>query len=202
MAGRVYGRLSFVKTWPAVALLFVAFGLCQVGFGLRARYLGPCNEVPDGLWPNYTDEELHCRLAKFGPAGRNVYAVTECTLDVAFPLVCTALFAALLARVYSRKTARRLVFVPLLAMVADLCENACLAYLAWSFEDGHVAWSCWAAACTAVKYLLYMLSLALVGVGAVLTLVRCRRHRGLRAAALRPVPPPAGGPAGPGGAGT
>jgi hypothetical protein len=176
----VYGKWSFVATRPGFILLLVAFALCEAGFEVRKRYLGP---APDARWPSYTDRELHDRLADFGAAGRRAYAVTELTLDALFPPVYAGLFAALIAYCYPKEVARRLVFVPLLAMTADLCENVCLAYLAWTYQDGHVAVTCWAAACTAAKFVLFALSLALVAAGAVITLVRYlwRRRQGAAA---------------------
>jgi hypothetical protein len=189
MGDNVYGKWSWITNWRAVVLLGIAFLLCVACFAGRTRYLG--GRAPDGEWPPLTPECLHKRLENFGEARRTVYAVTECTLDLIFPLAYTALFAAGLAYFYPRKAARWLVAVPLLAMAADLCENGSLTYLALTFPGGPVALARWAAACTAAKDVLWALSAALVVVGMVVTLVRSlwRRRRGAAAP-------------GPGGAGT
>jgi hypothetical protein len=170
----VFGRASAVAGWPAVALLFATYALCDIGFGLRAKALAACTKVPDATW-GYTSQELHTLLASYGPPGRNLYAVTEWTLDLVFMLAYTGLFAAFLARLYSKPAARRLVVVPLLGLAADLAENAQLAYFAWTFQDDVTADSSVASLTTRVKMILFALSFHLVIAGALGALCCARR---------------------------
>jgi hypothetical protein len=117
-----------------IALLFVGFLFCTVGFSVRGRYLGLANEVPDTQqW--YSPDELHSLLEHLGPNGRRIYALSECTLDFVFPLIHASLFAGLMAHVYPRPIARWLLILPLAAMVCDLSENFHFAYLACHFDD-------------------------------------------------------------------
>jgi hypothetical protein len=166
MGERVYGRLSFVATWPVVALLVVALVICVQGFLLRAKVLGPENEIPDSqVW--YTPDKLRDIMERLGEHGRRVYAVTTMTLDVIFPLVYGGLFAGLIAHVYRPPAARVLAAVPALTIAADLAENTLASYYAWNF-DGE-AWPLLARAATtatALKYVLFILSLVVITVGA------------------------------------
>jgi hypothetical protein len=143
----IHNRLIWLATWPVVALLVVGFIACQLGFDLRKSVLG---RAPDGrFW--YTPDEVRNQFEDWGAGHRALYAWTEVTLDLFFPLIYGTLFAALLARLFREGRLRGAVMVPIAAAAADLLENATLAFLAWSY-DGRPSPLAWAAACfTAVK---------------------------------------------------
>ncbi len=170
MGERVYGRFSFLATWPVVALLFVAFMICVQGFQIEMRVLGPENQIPDVRgW--YTPVQIRDLYEHLGEHGRNVYAACAMTLDVVFPLAYGGLFAALIANVYRKRTARVLAAVPLLAVVMDLTENGLLSYYAWNF-DGK-SWPLLisvATMTTALKFVFATLSLVLVAAGGLIAL--------------------------------
>ncbi len=167
MGERVYGRLSFVATWPVVALLVIAWVICVQGFLLRQQVLGPENEIPDAqVW--YTPAKLRDMMDRLGEHGRRVYAVTTMTLDVIFPLVYGGLFAALIAHVYRPPAARVLAAAPALTVVADLAENTLASYYAWNFDGKAWPLLTWGATtATALKYVLFILSLVVIAVGGV-----------------------------------
>jgi hypothetical protein len=170
MEERVYGRFSFIATWPVAALLFVAALVCNFGFQIRAEKLGPENKIPDArLW--YTPPEIRDLFERMGEGGRNIYALTQVTLDLIFPAAYGGLFAAFIARVYRPATARVLAALPLLAVTADLTENALLAYYAWNF-DGK-AWPLLisvATMATALKFIFFLLSAVTVAAGGLISL--------------------------------
>ena len=58
--------------------------------------------------------------------------MTELTLDLVFPLLYGALFAAPLARLATPGWRRWLIALPVGAAGADLLENFTIAYLAWT----------------------------------------------------------------------
>jgi hypothetical protein len=169
----VYGWYSFVAWPPVLALLFAGYLLCTVGFSLRARELGVGNETPDTQWW-YTRERLRDLLDAFGEEGRSCYALSECTLDIVFPLLYCSLFAGLLAHVYPRTAARCLLVLPLAAMMADLSENVHFAHLACHFNDFDTQIATWywtAVFSTATKFACFSLAtLALIvgGIGSLL----------------------------------
>jgi hypothetical protein len=170
MDERVYGIFTPIATWPVVALLFVAFVICSFGFQIEAQVLGYDNKIPDArFW--YTPAEIRDLYEHMGEHGRNVYAATAMTLDVVFPLAYGGLFAALLAHVYSRHTARVLVSIPALTVLADLVENSLLSYYAWNFDQKQWPLLIWGATtATALKSVLFILSMLCVAAGGLLAL--------------------------------
>jgi hypothetical protein len=170
MDERVYGIFSPIATWPVVALLFVAFVICAVGFQIEAQVLGYENKIPDArFW--YTPSEIRDLYERLGEHGRNVYATTAMTLDIVFPLAYGGLFAALIARVYGRRAARVLVTIPVLTVAADLVENSLLSYYAWNFDQKQWPLLIWAATtATSVKSVLFVLSMLCVAAGGILAL--------------------------------
>ncbi len=94
-------------------------------------------ELPDSRMSGYDAEELKAYFAAIGPSGRHLYAWTQLTLDVAFPLLYAAFLVALTIRLYPRGPGRWAVWLPVAAAAADLGENLLLALMAW---DVRAAW--------------------------------------------------------------
>jgi hypothetical protein len=174
MRDSFYNLLERFATWPIVALLFVLFLLCAQGFEWRRKALGYENPGLDGrYW--YSPDEARDFLRDIGERGRGIYATTELTLDILFPLIYGTLFAALVIHVYARENAKNLVLVPLLTAAADVLENVTAAYLAWQFDGQSSPVARGAAILTAVKSVLFVLSLILIVVGALVALWRTSR---------------------------
>jgi hypothetical protein len=170
----LHSSLERFATWPAVALLFILFIMCAEGFELRRKSLGYENRALDGrFW--YSPDDASDFLRAIGEHGRRIYAVTELTLDILFPLVYGTLFAALIIHVYARESGKFLVLVPLLAVVFDVLENITTAYLAWQFDDRTSPVARGAAVLTATKSGLFILSLILIVIGALTTAWRMYR---------------------------
>jgi hypothetical protein len=171
MLSAIHNRFYTLATWPFVAVLIVVFILCQLGFSWRQRALGGLSEVPDARF-GYTPGEIHNLFEDWGVGRRELYARTEVTLDLAFPLVYGTLFAVFSARLFRNGLWRLAVLVPLFGALADLIENFMMAFLAWSY-DGHESPLVWAAACfTEVKIVCFGASLLLLLAGGVAGLRR------------------------------
>jgi hypothetical protein len=171
---RVYGVFTPIASWPAVALFFIACLICNIGFQLRAGVLDHQKTPDERGW--YNPGEIRELFERFDERGRNVYATTEMTLDLAFPIAYGGMFAALIGHLFTRHTARIFVAVPLLTVAADLTENSLLSYYAWNFDGKQ--WPLLigvATIATAIKFVLFGLSALLVTIG------------GLRALATGPV---------------
>lgn len=170
----LHSALEHFATWPAVALLFILFIMCAQGFEWRRKTLGYENLALDGrFW--YSPDDANDFLRNIGAVGRRIYAVTELTLDILFPLVYGTLFAALIIHVYARDSGRFLVLVPLLTVVFDVLENITTAYLAWQFDGQTSPVARGAAVLTATKSGLLILSLTLIFIGALITARRMYR---------------------------
>jgi hypothetical protein len=167
MWNMIYGLVARMANWPVLALLFVIFLLCISGFEQRRKAIG--DTLESSIW--YTPDKASKVLQAMGEHGRNIYAITEITLDLIFPFLYGGLFAILLFHVYGREKAGWVLLIPLIAIVADLLENFTAAYLAWSF-DGRPCQLAWAATTfTIVKTAMFLLSLVLILAGAVRLIV-------------------------------
>lgn len=113
--------------------LFVANLACIVGFIWRRGQLKL--EPPDAK-SRYSPDELYAFLEGIGENGRRLYAWTQVTLDVIYPVVYCLLFAVLLVVLWRWEKLRCLVLLPLLTGVFDLLENFTTAYLAATFSAG------------------------------------------------------------------
>jgi hypothetical protein len=166
MTEGVYGKFHFLRSWRAVAWLFILWLACDIGFKLRLKYaLGPCYPAPDGsIW--YTPAQVKDLFDHWGPTGRVVYAVSEFTLDLLFPLVYGSLFAALIGNLFPPHLAQRLALCPLLAVVADVAENAQLAYCALTYDPPCDPPCAGALITTLLKYFFFVASVVVIAFGA------------------------------------
>jgi len=171
MSDTLFHWVERAATWPFVVLLFILFLTCSQGFEWRRAKLGSENSSLDSrFW--YSETQAQCFFECIGERGRHLYAVTEVTLDLLFPLVYGTLFAAMMVHLYPRSSAHLLVMVPLVTAALDLVENVTLACLAWQF-DGHVSTVIrFAALVTAGKTVLFIGSAVLLLAGAVLGIGR------------------------------
>lgn len=133
MCDFLYQRINRFASWRIGIFLFLANLVCIVGFNWRRNQLKL--ESPDAK-QTYSPDELYAFLAGIGESGRRLYALTQVTLDVIYPVVYCLLFAVLLVVLYRWEKLRCLVLLPLLTGVFDLLENFTTAYLAATFNSG------------------------------------------------------------------
>ncbi|HEY0380140.1 MAG TPA: hypothetical protein VGC87_24715 [Pyrinomonadaceae bacterium] len=171
LCSRVYELLVGSATWPRALLLFALFCLCAGVFELRSRALGYANKVLDGRWRGYSPEDVRKFFEAIGEDGRRLYARTERSLDVAFPIIYGSLFATLLILLYGRLGAKYLVLVPLLNVLFDFAENFTLSGLALRFDGKVQPLAKLAAIFTRIKSLLFSVSVLLIALGIVINLV-------------------------------
>ena len=171
MLDAIHRRLTSLATWPVVALCVVGFIACQQGFAWRQNALGTSSDVPDVRF-GYTPGEIRDLFESWGADRRELYAWTQVTLDLILPLIYGTLFAVLTARLFRGELSRWAVLVPMFAALADLLENATLAFLAWSYDgrESPLAWV--AAGFTVVKFIGLGFALVLLLVGGVAGLFR------------------------------
>ena len=128
---------------PRVALLLFAAILLFIFifFPLRHNRLESYAGYPLRVFDTrlfYTPAQVSESANDIGESGRHLYAVTEVTLDFAFPLLYTTWLSVLLALVTpkawpSRPGRERLILLPFLGLLGDLAENAYLAALMWTY---------------------------------------------------------------------
>ena len=123
-------------SWQLVALLVLLSILCVVAFRWRSCVMGA--DFPD-LWRHwYTPVEVQKFLGGLEGKIRRLYAISELTVDVVFP-VCYSGLAIILMAVLMKISAclawQWLLYLPLLTAVADLSENVSVAFLALTFDQ-------------------------------------------------------------------
>ena len=115
----------------SLVALAVLFAVCLTGFHFRKCELGT---VPDKM-PYFNAQQFKafiCQPCK--PHGRYLYAATQATLDVLYPIAYCTLAGILVATLFRPELATRLLVFPLLVFVTDLSENAVTIYLALTFD--------------------------------------------------------------------
>src|SRR5262245_5823950 len=113
MQTRLYNLIHRLATWPVVALLFIAYIICGQGFVWRQIKLGPQLQLLDTRFL-YSPVEAQKLFEMLGQQGRQIYAITELSLDLIFPFIYGSLLAIFLVRLYSSNMGNFLILLPLL----------------------------------------------------------------------------------------
>lgn len=156
---------------PIVLVFVLAWLGCTFAFNCRSKKLGHKSLDSAYLWYSQTDAKTF--LHAIGPDGRNLYAATQLTLDLVYPIVYGVLLGWLLVCVYPPEWSEWIVWLPLLAVMFDLGENFTTAYLALTFAETESTIATMAAICTLMKWSMLSLgALAFVGGGIVALVAR------------------------------
>ena len=112
-----------------VLLLFPALSLAA-----------PLLDVRDG----YSHAELMDAMAQYGASGRRIYAWASPTIDTLFPMAYVTLFSGILYRLRPFEWLWVAAWIPVLAGLWDLCENAQITAMLLMFpavSERQVAWA-------------------------------------------------------------
>lgn len=140
----LYDRLEPYATCPIIAGLFILFLVFLAGFEYRGRLFGKHVKTLDAhRLEVYTPADVKAFFEELGDRNRKIYAWTQVTFDIAFPLVYGVLFALLIVCFYPEEWARWLVMIPCVGVVADVLENITSAVLAWSYtgDESSLSWA-------------------------------------------------------------
>lgn len=179
--------IARLATPRAIVALFLTMVWLSGVFGFRSKRLGELAgtdvTIIDGAFFS-TPAKLHALVASYGDAGRALYRTSELTLDLLFPVVYGLFFVLALAwavpRGLSPTPGRRALWLPIVAAVADLCENVGIAILLSVFPARQPVVEAITTIATPVKFLALISSLGLL----VLALV-CWFRKAPAPAALR-----------------
>src|SRR4029434_5130104 len=115
--------------------------------------------TPDSFWLGYTPAQVASHLRQIARGGRSLYAWTQRTLDVAFPIVYVVCIARPIARTAPPAIGPLLIWLPFAVAVFDLAENVATAYLAWTFDGQPAPVAEFASLFTRSKYAFLVASL-------------------------------------------
>ncbi len=97
---------------------------------------------------------VQAAMLQYGPQGRAVYALASPTLDTAFPILYVTFFCGLLYRFRPTERLWLVAFIPVVAGVWDLCENAQIVAMLVQYPDLSAGQVAMASFFTSVKHLL------------------------------------------------
>ena len=149
-------RLATLRVVIAAALVAL---LCVAGFEWRDARLGGLELLDTRQW--YTPEQaadLFGALDRLDSRARALYAWTEVSIDLIFPVAYGLLFALLLLCLF--KDGRRYYLLPIAGAAADVLENLSIALLASTYDGAPSSWTSVAAAFTLLKSGLILATLA------------------------------------------
>ena len=133
--------------------------LCLAAFQWRDARLGGIELLDTRQW--YTPEQaaaLFGALDRLDPCARAVYAWTEVSVDLVFPVAYGLLLALALLRLFG--DVRPLYLLPIAGAVADVFENISIALLAATYDGAPSSWTRVAAVFTLLKSVLILAALA------------------------------------------
>ena len=167
--------LQRLATRRVVILTALAAFLCVAAFLWRDARFGGLELLDTRQW--YTPEQaaaLFGALDRLDPRARAVYALTEVSVDLVFPVAYGLLLALALLRLFG--DARPFYLLPVAGAVADVFENISIALLAATYAGAPSSWTTAAAVFTLLKSVLILAALAAVIVGAIHGLRAVRRR--------------------------
>ena len=149
----------------AIPTVLIAL-LCVAGFEWRDARLGGLELLDTRQW--YTPEQaadLFGALDRLDPRARAVYAWTEVSIDMIFPVAYGLLFALLLLHLFDG--GRPFYLLPIVGAAADVLENLSIALLASTYDGAPTSWTRVAAVFTLLKSGLLLATLAAAVGGAI-----------------------------------
>ncbi len=174
MRDRFRRGLQRLATRPVAILAALAALLCQAGFRWRAARLGGLELLDIRQW--YTPEQaaaLFAALDRLDSRARAVYAWTEVSLDMIFPVAYGLLLALVLLRLF--EDGRPFYLLPIVAAATDVFENISIAWLVSTYDGAPSSWTRVAAAFTLLKSGLILATLVAAAGGAIRWLWVVRR---------------------------
>ena len=174
MRDRIRPELQRLATRRVVVPAVLVALFCVAVFQWRDARLGGLELLDTRQW--YTPEQaaaLFGALDRLDPRARAVYAWTEVSVDLLFPVAYGLLLALALLRLFG--DARPLYLLPVAGAVADVCENISIALLAATYDGAPSSWTRVAAASTLLKSVLLLAALAAVAGGVIRWLWAVRR---------------------------
>ena len=159
MHDRIHRELQRLATRRVVIPTLLAALLCLAGFEWRDARLGSLELLDTRQW--YTPEQaaaLFGALDRLDSRARAVYAWTEVSIDMIFPVAYGLLFALLLLRLFG--DGRPFYLLPIVGAAVDVFENLSIALLASTYDGDPTSWTRVAAAFTLLKSGLILATLA------------------------------------------
>jgi len=119
---------------------------------------------------SYGPDQVYEHLSVLGAKGRIAYARMALTSDLLFPIsyslaLSVALMLVLRKLFRTDSQFRHLSLFPFLIVIADWCENLCLAFVTLTFPDRADTVIVFASTSTSLKWILVILTISMIMLG-------------------------------------
>ncbi|MBC8029969.1 MAG: hypothetical protein H7Z16_07645 [Pyrinomonadaceae bacterium] len=157
-----------------LVLLFIAAVPFHLLFKYRTKTLRDVSGVNNPTLDSdffHTPQTAYQLFGKLDDPSRQLYAWTEITADLIFPVIYSLFLSLLLICIFRKLSSVRvqqtLAMLPLMAMLSDFCENILIAFMLFAYPQVYlgVAWA--ASLFTKLKWILLTASLAAILFGLV-----------------------------------
>jgi len=171
---------SFAGRTPTLAVTFAATAVFLILVFPNIPIDGQSLDSRSG----YTYDEALASLEQYGPEGRTTYIWSSALLDTLFPIAYVTFFAGLIYRFRLTEGTWWLAFIPVVAGLCDLAENAQIMAMLVQYPDIGATQVAWASAFTAAKgwigtiYQILGAGLLLVAIARSVVRALRRRRRG------------------------
>ena len=158
--------LQRLATRRVVVLTGLAALVCVAAFQWRDARLGGLELLDVRQW--YTPDQaaaLFAALDRLDPRARAVYAWTEVSVDLVFPVAYGLLLALALLRLSAN--GRPVYLLPIAGAVTDIFENVSIALLAATYDGAPSSWTRVAAVFTLLKSVLLLAALVAAAYGSI-----------------------------------
>lgn len=143
-------RITNIRLIMVLCVIYLIFPLYLLPNIINAGSVGPLDLL---FW--YNHDTLYQMLTSYGETIRTRYIVGLLTADLAYPMYYGTLLALIMALVLKKLAipfSKKVIFIPYLAVLFDLTENALLVFLLSTYPSKHVAIADIAGYVTAIKW--------------------------------------------------
>ena len=186
MMGKLNQLLDRWANWKTIVIvILIALPFNLYLFPMRSAKLRELSGLTDPIIDvkfTHTPEQIYPMIKAYGEQGRPLYAVTELTVDLIYPILYNLLLCSILTIVWrqallSDDAVHKMQYLPLATCLADYAENISLAILLVSYpqELTAIAWA--ASFFTTAKWVLGGASFILIVVGLIAWLVKAIAKR-------------------------
>jgi hypothetical protein len=122
---------------------------------------------PLDLRLSYSADEAYTAIGSLTPDARRLYAIVELSVDIVYPIVYSLLFFLLIRRLIGSSAApprwlERATLIPFVTMFFDWLENVGIVAMIAQFPDGLERLAPFSSAITTLKWVCFLLTVALL----------------------------------------
>jgi len=174
-------RLAKAKVLIALFLVAIPF---NIFFRYREKTLKDFSKECTPTLDSNTSYKSKDAYELFGKldGGRELYAWTEITVDIIFPIIYSFFLSLLIIyifqRCFTRKSLQYLALLPFIAMLFDYGENVLIAFMLFKYPAEYLGLASIASLFTKMKWSFLLISFLAILVGLACLMIQSDRERG------------------------